>query len=196
MPITLRFLFDVPTDGPYVDLRTAKFDHDAFDRSLGEIRAFFEGGEAAEILVYCWGDPVPKTEESGGLLQLMRDVDNEASVVHRLLLPRFSRLGRLSRRVEMLRDLMEKYFVATRAFTTCANRSDYRVRTFDLPDGYDFQYVLPVTLAEKDVRELSAEEIATYLVPFYYAELGQWRNKSLLEDTDRMRTWSTSWLGE
>ena len=203
--IKLRYLFKVEKEGEayYYDTETVSFDHDAFNGSIGAIKKFLLGeDENAEIHVYCHNDLNEMTAEAEIVRCIMLDVRNENSFTYKLLEAKFEATDKIEKKVELLRYLLEKYFLAVIPFNSRINSDGYRMYVYDLPARRSFKYLLPEAVVEKhleygdyvDLYKLTPEEIASYVMPFYYRELGWFDNASIRNDPERMKLWSEGWF--
>ncbi len=203
--INLRYFFELEDEGNayFYNPETVSFDHKAFDGSIDAIKKFLLGeDENTEIHVYCQNTLNEITAEAEIVRCIMLDVRNENSFTYKLLETMFEASDKIEKKVALLRYLLEKYFLAAIPFNVRANSDGYRMYVYDLPAGRNFKYLLPDAVAEKyfeyddyvDVSKLTREEIASYVMPFYYRELGWFDNASIRNDPERMKLWSEGWF--
>ena len=203
MTVNLRYFFQIPAGASYYDPTTIQFDQSYFDKSIDAIKSYFLGEcESVDVCVYCQDSSTPTTDGADAIRCMMYDVKNEDSFTYTLLESKFDNDDIIEKKVDMLRYILEKYFFAIYTFHTYANSDDYYLFGVDLPACRSFKYVLPKEVLLKydgnscfvDHCEFDAEEIATYIMPFYYQELGMHDNSSIRNNPEKLKKWSVIWF--
>ena len=211
MAITLLYYFDMTDDGKLIDTSKVHFCHKTFDQNVEELKYYFASTDVnvndIEFQVYAQNKYNLNDGDHEAIRCMMSDIKNEASCTHKLIAPLFDIADSVEKKTEMLRYLLEKYFIGTRLQMTWANDNKH-IRCYRKIWGiHEFKYWLPKTIAQKydhdysefgangfDIIKMTPEEILTYVVPEYYSEIGFWDMKSFRDDPKKMEKVSVSWL--
>lgn len=183
----------------------AVFDAKTFDTNADAIKAFFE--EKAEINIKVLGDFGEREEDAVAIRCMMDDIMQESSYIFNALSSKLDADNISELKVKMLKYLLERYFPCVRDYSKHVNSDNYtQYASYYYEERFlYFKYVLPHDLIEKcsekmpddtylDLSKLSVDELATYVIPFYYKELGAWDRKSLRSDKALMDFLSITWF--
>lgn len=202
MAIELGYFYAIENNT--VDSSTVQFDFGFFDRSISDITAFFAGDlEAVEIKIYRQNIYIHDNDNIEAIRCMMKDIKNEKSITYKLLEKEFDYSDVVEKKVAIFRYLIEKLFTTLCQAIVWRNSEDYKNYTYDLPAAKYLRFALPLDVAKRcslpytdvlDYRKLSTREIATYIMPFYYQEIGWWDNERLRNDSAKMEKWATSWF--
>ena len=136
---------------------------------------------------------------------IMKDIKNQGSCTYWILEGLFDEADIVEKKVAMLRYLLEKYFVAI--YSCKLENKSYLECVHNYRGTLQFKYRLPIDVLRKyndhisevganivPLMNLSPEELATYVMPFYYKEIGMWDRQFLRDDAKKISRLSSSWI--
>lgn len=183
----------------------AVFDTKTFDNNVVNIKAFFEGKTEIDIKVI--GDFGEREDDAAAITCMMKDINQENSYIFDCLSSIIDGENENEQKVNMLKYLLEHYFPCVRDYSTNFNSDNYaQYVSFYYEEKFlYFKYVLPYDLIQKcsekmpddkylDLSKLSAEELATHIIPLYYNEIGAWDRESIRNDKELMEFLSIAWF--
>lgn len=211
MLIKLKYFYDLPEGEHYFDPATIQFSQDYFDQSINSIKAFFssESGNINElkVKVFCQNELKTVDDHNDAIRCMMNDVNNEESCTFKCLSVLFNQTDMIEKKIAMLRYLLENYFICNGLYNIRMNDENFVECVHDYWGPYNYKYVLPKNVISKyldfyhefgangvDLAELTAEEIATYVMPRYYHEIGAWDRGFLRNDATKMAKLTLSWM--
>ena len=176
-----------------------------FDENLDAIRSFF-AEEIIGVNLQVQVEGFPKRDELNESVRwIMKDIKNQGSCTYRVLEGLFEETDIIEKKTAMLRYLLEKYFVAIYSWNF-ENKSHLEcVHNYWGP--MQFKYRLPIDVLRQyndrisefganivNLMKLSPAELATYVIPFYYKEIGWGGPDFLRYDAKKTAELSSSWL--
>ena len=184
------------------------FDSTSFDENIDSIRLYFSKGCDLNVKVlarYYKQHYMEKEEHACAITCMMKDIDNVDSFTYKLLSPEIDNDDLCEKKVGIFRYLLERYFVNISVYSSHMNQGGYKAYTSYYCGHYNIKYLLPDDIAKKcalfddddtmiDLKKLSADEIATYIIPFYYSEIGAWDRQTLRNDKQKMDDLAVSWF--
>ena len=208
MTIYLKYFYK--TDEHFFDPATITFCQSTFDQNLGDLRKFFmEDVDVNEVDIEVFvQNEFNKNEDLNEAIRLiMKDIKNQGSCTYWILEGLFDEADIVEKKIAMLRYLLEKFFVSTLSYKLRLDDENYVECVYSYLGPYQFKYCLPRDIAKKycnhvsefganilNLMELSPEELATYVMPLYYHEIGWWDRQFLREDAKIMAKLSSSWV--
>lgn len=181
------------------------FDTETFDNNVHNIRAFFE--ENAQVDIKVLGDYGEREEDAIAIRCMMDDIGQENSYIFSCLSSIIDAENLIEKKVKMLKFLLECYFPCVRDYITHCNNENYvqYVSYYYEEKFLYFKYILPRNLISKcseempddsylDLSKLSAEELATYVIPQYYCEISAWDREVVRKDKGLMEFLSIAWF--
>ena len=211
MTIKLKYFYNVAEGEFLLDSQAVQFCQDTFVQSMSTIKAFFTSENTdingIEIKVFCQNELNRQDSDIDAIRCMMTDIKNENSCTFKLLSSLFDETDITEKKVSMLRYLLENYFVSTRLYNTRINDNGFVECVHDYWGTYNYKYVLPKDVIMKynkyyseygangvDLTKLTQEELATYVIPHYYQEIGAWDRQGLRNNTNIMSKLSIGWL--
>ena len=211
MAIKLRYFYNLVEGERTIDPKTVQFCKDSFNQSVNDIKAFFISKEIdasnLEIKIFAQNEYNEKDEEIDAIKCMLSDIKNENSCTYKVLSTLFDEADVVEKKISMARYLLENYFICTRLHNTRKNDKNFVECYHSYWGYYDFKYTLPKVVISKYVRhyqefgangielsKMSAEELAMYVIPLYYHEIGWWDRETLRKDADKMARLATSWM--
>ena len=186
MTIYLKYFYKA--DEHFFDPATIAFCQSTFDQNLDDLRMFFmEDVDVNEVDIEVFvQNEFNKNEDLNEAIRLMmKDIKNQGSCTYWILEGLFDEADIVEKKIAMLRYLLEKFFVAVLSYNLRLNDKNYVECVYSYLGPYQFKYCLPRDVAKKycnhvseyganivNLMELSPEELATYVMPFYYHEIG------------------------
>lgn len=196
MTITLR---------TYLTNEGTAFDTEIFDNNADIFKTFFE--DKAEIDIKVVGDFGECEEDAVAVKCMMNDIKQESSYIFKCLSPIIDAESVNDLKVKMLKFLLERYFPCIHNYNTYFNDENYsQYASYYYEERFlYFKYLLPQDLIQKcsekmpddkylDLSKLSAEELATYVIPNYYSELAAWDREFIRNDKELMDFLSIIWF--
>jgi hypothetical protein len=211
MLIKLKYFYDIPEGERFFDSSTIQFCQDHFAQSINAIKTFFASKDidinGIEIKVFCQNELKTVDDHNDAIRCIMNDVKTEGSCTFKCLNPLFDQTDMVEKKVAMLRYLLENYFISNGLYNIRLNSDDFVECYHDYWGPYNFKYTLPKNIISKyirhyqefgangvDLAKLTAEELAMYVMPLYYHEIGAWDRESLRKDANKMDKLTLSWM--
>ena len=211
MLIKLKFFYDIPEGERFFDTSTIQFCNEYFAQSINAFKTFFSSADIDinefEIKVFCQNELNIVDDYNDAIRCMMNDVNNEESCTFKCLSALFNQTDMIEKKIAMLRYLLENYFICNGLYNIRMNDENFVECVHDYWGPYNYKYVLPKNVISKyldfyhefgangvDLAELTAEEIATYVMPRYYHEIGAWYRESLRKDANKMARLTLSWI--
>lgn len=210
MTIRLKYFYKIK--GEYFDLSTITFCQSTYDQNLDYLKKFFmedvdENKVDFEVFVQ---NEFNKNEDFNESIRLiMKDIKNQCSCTYRILESLFKETDVIEKKIAMLRYLLERFFSAIILYNLRLNDKNYVECVYSYLGPYEFKYCLPIDIVKQhnnrfsefddyivDLMALSPEELATYVMPLYYHEIGWWDRQILRDDAEKMAMLSSSWINK
>lgn len=189
----------------YLTDEGAVFDVKTFDTNAESIKAFFE--EKAEVDIKVLDEIGEREEDAVAIRCMMDDIMQESSYIFKSLSSIIDAENISELKVKMFKYLLERYFPCVRDYSKHLNSDNYRLyASYYYEERFlAFKYALPNDLIEKcsekmpddkylDLSKLSVDELATYIIPLYYKEIGAWDRESIRNDKELMSFLSITWF--
>ena len=211
MAIKLRYFYNLVEGERTFDPSTIQFCNEYFAQSINAFKTFFSSADIDinefEIKVFCQNELNTVDDHNDAIRCIMNDVKTEDSCTFKCLNPLFDQTDMVEKKVAMLRYLLENYFISNGLYNTRINSDDFVECYHDYWGPYNYKYVLPKNVISKylrhyqefgangvDLTELTPEELAQYVMPRYYHEIGAWDRESLRKDANKMARLTLSWI--
>lgn len=211
MLIKLKFFYDIPEGDHYFDSSTIQFCQEYFTQSIASIKSFFSSEGITindiDIQVFCQNELNKVDDHNDAIRCIMSDIKNEDSCTFKRLTPMFVQTDIVEKKTAMLRYVLENYFICNKLYNTRLNSKDFVECYHDYWGSYNYKYLLPKNVISKyldfyqefgangiDLAELTAEELAQYVMPRYYHEIGAWDRVNLRNDANKMAKLTLSWM--
>lgn len=189
----------------YLTETGAVFATETFNSNYDAVEEFFAGESTLDIKVL--GDFGEREDDAVAIRCMMEDIKQENSYTYKLLFNAVAAETVVELKVQMLKYMLERYFPCVRNYNKNFNNADYiQYASYYYEERFlAFKYLLPYALVQKcsekmpgdtylDLSKLSADELATYVIPQYYNELGAWDRESIRNDKDLMEFLSITWF--
>jgi hypothetical protein len=211
MLIKLKFFYDSPEGERLFDPSTIQFCNEYFAQSINAFKTFFSSTDIDinefEIKVFCQNELNIVDDYNDAIRCMMNDVKAEDSCTFKALSSLFNQQDMVEKKVAMLRYVLENYFICNKLYNTRINSNDFVECYHDYWGPYNFKYTLPKNIISKyirhyqefgangvDLAKLTPEELAQYVMPRYYHEIGAWDRESLRKDANKMEKLTLSWI--
>ncbi len=189
----------------YLTEAGAVFDGETFDNNHAAIKAFFAG--ESDLTIKVLGDFGEREDDAVAIRCMMEDINQDSSYTFGLLSSIVKAETEVELKANMLKYLLERYFPCVRNYNMYLSSGNYaKYASYFYEERFlAFKYVLPNELVQKcsekmpddkylDLSKLSGEELATYVIPQYYNEIGAWDRESLRNDKALMEFLSITWF--
>ena len=211
MSIILRYFYNIPDGERTFDPKTVQFCQDSFNKSINTLKDFFTieamDSKDLDVKVYLQNEFNQKDEEVDAIKCLLADIKTENSCTYKVLSTLFNEADVVEKKISMARYLLENYFICNKLYNTRINSNDFVECYHDYWGPYNYKYVLPKNVISKylrhyqefgangvDLAKLTPEELAQYVMPRYYHEIGAWDRESLRKDANKMARLTLSWI--